>query len=566
MLFRLTCAIASALLVLTTSACSGDTGSGGSYGPSGRPGAGGTFTLALDQFPDRGLNPHYGAAFDAEQVLRNCYDSLISEDAHENFHPWLATSWTVSPDGRVYDFHLRQDVTFHDGEKFDAQAVKTNIDLLRDPHYPSWTTLGVLQYSSVSAVDVLDPYLVRITLSTPRADLLSTLAGLSGAMVAPNTLHADNPTLIAGNGLVGSGPFVIDRVVHGQEIRFRKNPAYHWGPATARHQGPAHLDTLVVRYVPQASVRAELLGSHEVDAIGTVKATDIPLFRGVDGFQYAQTGSAAATTVIMLNLTHGPTTDPRVRDAIAHGVDLTAIIDAVTRRSQGRAWSLISPDSKYFDPRYDNATPPNPRRARDLLDAAGWKTHGGSAIRANDRGEPLRVRLLATIPTYPLDDVLKAWQAELRQELGVDVESQYVENAQVYDLLARDDYEAFPRQVGGLDLSLQLNRAFGSTTPDLKYGQVDGITLGSIVAGAKLADPTVDRWLLAATETTDPNQRKTLFDNVTHYILDNSVAIPLYTDRNSVAATSTVFNLDTLFDPPRNVANGWSYDIAVRTE
>ncbi|MFE7420198.1 ABC transporter substrate-binding protein [Rhodococcus sp. NPDC057529] len=555
---------ATAILIAGTAACASDPepGSGGG-GPTTAPADGGTFTVALDSYPSRGLSPHYGAAFEASQVLRNSYDSLVSEDAEEQFHPWLATSWTISPDGLTYDFQLRDDVTFHNGEKFDAEAVKANIDALRSPDYPAWTVLGLLQYSSVSAVDVVDPYAVRITLSTPRADFLSTLGGLSGAIVAPSTLRADNAKLTSGEGFVGSGPFMLDKVVQGQEITFRKNPDYHWGPATATHQGAAYVDRLVVKYLPEASTRAGLLRSGEVDAIGTVKATDIGLFDGVDGFHYEQTGSAASTTVIMFNLTHGPTQDVRVRRALVRGVDLSALIENVTKDTQDRAWSLLSPDSKYFDPRHDDTYPADIDQANSLLDDAGWTGRDGDGYRTDAGGSRLKVRLLATIPTYPLDDVLAAWQAEIRQNLGAEVELEYVENALVYDLLARNDYEAFPRQVGGLDLSLQLNRAFGSTTPDLKYGQIDGITVGSIVAGSKLADPQVDQWLVQATKATDDTTRAGLFDKVTEFLLDNAVALPLFTDRNSVAATSDVHNLTTLFDAPRNTVNAWAYDIAV---
>ncbi|MEU2100763.1 ABC transporter substrate-binding protein [Nocardia sp. NPDC019255] len=552
-------------VALAAGACASDPEPGSvKGGPTSPAQPGGTFTIALPSYPTRGLNPHVGAAFDASQVLRNSYDSLIAEDRDEQFHPWLASEWTVSPDGTVYEFTLRRDVTFHNGEKFDAAAVKANIDVLRNPDTPSWTVLGLLQYSSVSAVDVVDPYKVRITLSTPRADFLSTLAGLSGAIVAPSTLNVDKEALTSGAGLVGSGPFILDKAVQGQELRFHRNPGYRWGPATAAHRGAAYVDDLVVKYIPEASTRAGLLRSGEVDAIGTVKATDIALFDGIDRFQYEQIGSSAAPTVIMLNLTNGPTTDVRVRRAIARGVDIAAVVDSLTKGSQKRAWSLISPDSAYYDAKYETANKPDIAAARALLDQAGWTGKDADGYRTDTAGQRLTVRLLATTPTYPEDDFLKAWQAELRQNLGIRVELQFVENAQVYDLLARNRYEAFPRQVGGLDLSLQFNRAYGSTTPDLKYGQIDGITLGSIVAGAKLADPQVDRWLIEATKATDPQQRKRLFDTITAHLLDNAVAIPLYTDRNSVAASSAIHNVTSLFDPPRNTVNAWAYDIAVR--
>lgn len=552
------------LATAALTACTADPEPGsGSGAPSTAAAPGGTFTLALDAYPNRGLNPHFGAAFDASQVLRNAYDSLVSMDSQEKFHPWLAKSWTISPDGKTYEFTLRDDVKFTNGEKLDAQAVKANIDAVRNPDSPDYPFLGELCYSSVSAVDVLDPYKVRIALDTPRADFLSTLSGIGGGIVAPSTLVADKGTLTSGEGFVGSGPFIIDKVVAGQEIDFRKNPDYNWGPESAQHQGAAFVDRLVVKYIPDGSTRAGLLRNGEVDAIGTVKATDIDLFKGVSGFQYAQTGSDASNTLLYLNLTNGPTTDKRVRQALTLGVDLDAVVQNVTKGTQDRAWSLISPDSKYFEEKYDGSYPVDIDKAKSLLEQAGWKGTDGDGYRTDASGKRLVIHLLATTPTYPQDDFLKAWQAELRQNLGVQVELQYVENAQVYGLLAQNGYEAFPRQVGGLDLSLQLNRGFGSTTPDLKYGRKEGITLGSIVAGAKLADPQVDRWLLDATKATDDTARKQIFDQITGYVLENAIAIPLYTDRNSVASNGKVHNLTSLFDAPRNVVNGWAYDIAV---
>ena len=180
-------------------------------------------------------------------------------------------------------------------------------------------------------------------------------------------------------------------------------------------------------------------------------------------------------------------------------------------------------------------TPADIDEAGSLLDAAGWTGRDGDGYRADAGGSRLTIKLLATIPTYPLDDVLEAWQAEIRQNAGAEVELEYVENALVYDLLAGNDYEAFPRQVGGLDLSLQLNRAFGSTTPDLKYGQIDGITIGSIVAGSKLADPQVDQWLVQATKATDEATRQGLFDQVTRFISSSTAPSRCHCSRTATA-------------------------------
>ena len=110
-----------------------------------------------------------------------------------------------------------------------------------------------------------------------------------------------------------------------------------------------------------------------------------------------------------------PTTDVRVRKAITQGVDIAAVVKSLTKDSQQRAWSLISPDSAYFDTKYDNRGTADVAAAKSLLEQAGWTGKDADGYRTDRSGKRLSIRLLATTPTYPLDDFLKAWQAELRR-------------------------------------------------------------------------------------------------------------------------------------------------------
>lgn len=532
-------------------------------GASGAAVPGGTLTIALSDYSTRGLNPHATVSWGDGQVLRNAYDSLVAQDDDENFQPWLAKSWTVSEDGLVYEFALRDDVTFHDGEKFDAAAVKANIATILDPKYPANADVGINNYSSVTSVDVVSDYVVRITLGVPRADFLSTLASVGGAIISPKALadpanwESESPTL------PGSGPFVLQAAVPGQELRFVKNPDYGWAPATAHHQGPAYLDELVVKYVPDGATRAGLLTSGEVGAIGGVEATDIDLFKDAEGFHYEEKGTNLAPYLLYLNVTSAPTSDIRVRQALTIGTDLDAIVHNVTRGTQHHVWSIISETSPYYDPRLEKAHPFDKGKAEALLADAGWGTVTADGVRTNDAGEPLAITVLATNPPYPLRDVLEAWQAELLQNLGIAVKLNFVENPLVYDLIAANTYNVFPRQVGGTDLSLQLNRALGSSTAAGPSRAVDGITLGSVVAGAKLSEPGVDQLLLAATKATDKETRKKIFGEIADYVAENAIAIPLFNDRYSVAAASSVHDVSGFLNAPQIdgvTGASWVYD------
>ena len=96
------------------------------------PQSGGTLRYGLT-LPVSGIDPHVHANSELGIALSSVYDTLVVQGKDGTFHPSLAESWTVSPDGRTYTFKLRQDVTFHDGTPFNAQAVVRNLDRIADP-------------------------------------------------------------------------------------------------------------------------------------------------------------------------------------------------------------------------------------------------------------------------------------------------------------------------------------------------------------------------------------------------------------------------------------------------
>ena len=126
MLFRSTVALAMLLAVPVSFAFA-----------TAAPQPGGTLAYALRDEPDR-LDPNLSGLRPSQIVFFQIFDPLIVRDkTDKKFKPWLATSWTVSPDGTVYMFKLRQGVKFHDGTPFDAAAVKFNFDRTHNPSLAS---------------------------------------------------------------------------------------------------------------------------------------------------------------------------------------------------------------------------------------------------------------------------------------------------------------------------------------------------------------------------------------------------------------------------------------------
>ncbi|HEY9568351.1 MAG TPA: ABC transporter substrate-binding protein, partial [Thalassobaculum sp.] len=165
-----------------------------------------TLRIGLADDPDV-LDPHQSRTFVGRIVYTALCDKLIDIDPELNFVPQLATEWSWSEDGKALTMKLRQGVTFHDGEKFDAAAVKYNIE--RAKNLPESRRKS--EVKSIQSVDVVDPMTVRLNLGAPDATLLATLSDRAGMMVSPKAAEAAGAGL--GAKLVCSGPYkFVERV------------------------------------------------------------------------------------------------------------------------------------------------------------------------------------------------------------------------------------------------------------------------------------------------------------------------------------------------------------------
>src|SRR6266704_541335 len=239
---------------------------GSSASPSGSAGqakTGGTLTMGISAPPDT-LDP--GATGLALTLMMSLamFDPLVwwlpgANGTGSRFVPGLAESYTVSPDASVYTFKLRKGVTFHDGTKFDASAVKATYDHVVDPATKSKSGLGAL--GPYKETRILDPYTAQIRFSEPNASFLHQQAAGNFGIASPTALKKYGPTGF-GNHPVGTGPFKFVSYATGDQLNLARNPAYQWGPGRLRHRpGQAGQADLPYRHrrqrpVQRAAVRA----------------------------------------------------------------------------------------------------------------------------------------------------------------------------------------------------------------------------------------------------------------------------------------------------------------------
>jgi len=377
------------------------------------PTKGGTLNYALRDEPDR-LDPNLSGLRPSQIVFFQIFDPLVVRDKQDKkFKPWLATSWTVSADGKVYTFKLRSGVKFHDGTTFDAAAVKFNFDRTHNPALAS--RCGGCAVGFYDRAEVVDAQTVRVHLKRPWAPFLDA-ASLYYRMVSPAGVkqYGDQDF---GRHPVGTGPFKFGEWVPNDHITLERFDDYKWAPSILKHNGAAYLDKVIFRMLPEDSTRVAALENGEAQVIDNAPAQDFERLTK-DARYKALVGFVPGVPFdFALNVTKAPTNDLAVRQALSWGIDREAIVKTVFGPFQKvgafrPAYGLLTPYTYAFDKGADRYGY-DPAKAKALLDKAGWKP-GPDGIRQKGG-----VRLVVPIGSWE-HGVPEVMQAQLKA-IGVDV-------------------------------------------------------------------------------------------------------------------------------------------------
>ncbi|MEV6773844.1 ABC transporter substrate-binding protein [Nocardia sp. NPDC051030] len=516
---RLAMALMAGALLLT--ACGGtDT----TARESAQPTSGGSLTWGVETEPTT-LNPHLNGQGKTRLLLRNTFESLLSRTEDGKYVPWLASGYEVSPDALTYTFTLREGVRFTDGVPLTANAVARNFTTLQDTTYTGgWSAWRI---SSLATVTARDERTVVFTLKNVYAPFLDFAS--SQEILSPAAF--DSPQLKAGGPeIAGTGPFILDRYVKGQEIHFRKNPEYNWAPQNAKHQGPAYLDEVTYRFLPESSVRTGALTSGQVDVIEGISGNDAGLFQDNGEFTYQHAPDAGSPYALYLNSTYGPAAEEKVRKALINSVDVDAVLKSIYRGQRTRAWGIVSSaDSEFYDRSIERSYGGDTKAANRLLDEAGWTARDDKGFRTKD-GHRLTIDVVQAQSTLrdQRDVLLQAIQAQAKQNAGIDLEISLVDAGTYAERRKSGTFGSIANNdtiTGGIDIENHWYPADSGGT--LNY--------------SRASDPELTRWLTAAATTVDTGARAGQYSQLQRYVLsDKAYAFPLYEPEDQIAAAARV--------------------------
>ncbi len=479
----------------------------------------GTLRVALSTFPNSLFIP-LTAERNADNVATQLYDSLVYLDNEGEIQPALAEDWDISEDGTEYTFYLREGVTFHNGEAFNAEDVIATWEIGSETG--EWTD----KYNLVE-VEKIDDYTVKLITDAPNPELMVTLHDFWA--IIPDEYLAEVGVDGFQENPVGTGPFMFVEWVKGDHITYKANPDY-W------MEGYPLVEELIFRPIPESATRVAAIQADEVDIVGRLGTEEAQSLLGADGVVVIKYPATRIYYIAFNNLTTGidqPTMDAKVRQAMNYAVDVDAIIDALFDGfAEPAAGYVASGELGYgvVEPfGYD------PDKARDLLAEAGYPDGFGMDM-ACPAGAYIH-----------FEEVCEAVAGYLG-EVGIDVSLEIMESAQYWELEANKE----------------LPPLFGdswSTLSGEALRRLTGALGGWDAAYSSWSDPVIDDYLENISTTVDRAERKVLYEELQVYMQEDPPFIYLYEPIVFEAVRTRVMDYH-----PRPAEDYWLFDTWVVTE
>ncbi|MFD0588728.1 staphylopine-dependent metal ABC transporter substrate-binding lipoprotein [Paenibacillus sp. GCM10027627] len=462
------------------------------------------------------MNPHlYPGSMAAQGIV---YESLV-ENTADGIQPLLAESWVISEDGKVYTFYLRKNVTFHDGEPFNAEAVKLNMEAVqRNAAKHGWIKLSAM----LDHVTALDEHTVQLVLKEPYYPTLLELSMTRPYVFISPKDFVNGETKDGVKGYNGTGPYKLEKHVTEQFAKFAANETY-WG-------GAPLIKAVTAKVLPAGETTQLALQKGEVNFLFTDdRGADSIDVEAMENFaasgQYQIVRSEPMNTKMIVansSNTASPVKEKAVREAIWHSIDRETISRTIFSGTETPAETLFSSNVNYADVQLQKRTY-NLEAAAKLLEEAGWTKQGSDAIRTK-AGQELVMKLY-----YDTNSSSQKTQAELlqseTQKIGMKLQLVGEESPSLANRRSTGDYELLFNQTWGLAYDPQSTIAAFAAQSSYRYAT-------SGIARAEELYRKIDKVMVSTNE----EARKALYGDILTIVHEEAVFMPITNGSVTVVA------------------------------
>ncbi|MCR4587964.1 MAG: ABC transporter substrate-binding protein [Lachnospiraceae bacterium] len=308
-------------------------------------------TIGIPQDIEDSLDPMKATAAGTKEILFNIYEGLVKPDSDGNLNPAVASEYTITEEGKVYTFTIRDGIKFHDGSEVTADDVVYSLNRYADEQ--SGDALASA-FSNIQSITAPDRKTVTITLNEPNADFLSYLT----ASVIPAS-NADPDTVA-----IGTGPYKYVSRSPQENIILESFDEY-WDKDNA-----PQIKNITLKVIANADTIVTELNGGSIDMFCRLSSTQVSQLS--DNFD-VYTGTMNLVQALYLNNAVEPFNDVRVRQALCYAIDQQGILDMAFDGQGSIIGSAMYPTfGKYYMPELENAYPTDVEKAKALLAEAGY--------------------------------------------------------------------------------------------------------------------------------------------------------------------------------------------------
>ncbi|MGM0888656.1 MAG: staphylopine-dependent metal ABC transporter substrate-binding lipoprotein [Bacillota bacterium] len=484
------------------------------------------------------MNPHlYTGSMPAQGMV---YESLV-ENTEDGIKPLLAESWKISEDGKVYTFHLRKDVKFHDGEPFNAEAVKKNIEAVQNnAEKHAWIKLS----TKIESVNIVDAYTVELVLSEAYYPTLVELSMTRPYVFLSPKDFKNGGTKDGVNGFNGTGPYILTKHKTDEYATFKANENY-WG-------GSPEIKQITSKVLPAGETTFLALQKGEVNFVFTddrgADSLDAEAMNQlVDSGDYQLVRSEPMNTKMIVansSKSDNPVSETAVREAIWHSIDRETISKDILNGTETVANTLFSPNVNYADVDlkkrgYDL------EGAKEILEESGWAAKGGSDVRTKD-GKKLAMKLYYDSNSSSQKNQAEFIQASVK-EIGIQLEIIGEESTSIANRRSTGDYDLLFNQTWGLAYDPQ--STISAFTSEASY-----LHTTSGIANSDELYKKIDEVMVSP----DEKKRKSLYADILKIVHEEAVFIPISNGSVTVVAPKNLKDISfkqTQFELPFELMN-----------